>query len=48
MTDGGRREPPVGVGGAGGESELVNQLRKDLSKLEHEKAEMELTCKYQR
>ena len=42
MADGGHREPPLGVG----ESELVNQLRKDLSKMEQEKAEMELTRKY--
>lgn len=40
LMDGGRREPPMG-----GESALVNQLRKDLVKMEQEKAELELTRK---
>lgn len=40
----GRREPPAQFGENGNEeSALVNKLRKDLTKLEQEKAEMELT-----
>jgi hypothetical protein len=41
LRDGGQREPPV----MAEESALVIQLRKELSNLEQEKAEMELTCK---
>jgi chromosome segregation ATPase len=37
-THGGQRQPPQN-----GDTALVNQLRKELAKVEHEKAEMELT-----